>query len=99
MAQRGSRRRPRGSLRPLNQIWRQYYSTRNYIHFMRSEFNNNRLARREARNAILRILKSWTQGPRYGLAFTTLQLRAVLDGYQARMGLTVPPVHKHSVRQ
>jgi glycosyltransferase involved in cell wall biosynthesis len=87
--------RPRGTPRPRDEIWRQYYSTRNYIHFMRREFGNERLAFREAVNSLLRIVVGWTQGIEYGAAFTRLQLWAVVDGYRGKLGLTVPPQQKY----
>jgi glycosyltransferase involved in cell wall biosynthesis len=87
--------RPRGTPRPRDEIWRQYYSTRNYIHFMRREFGSERLAFREAANSLLRILVGWTQGFEYGAAFTRLQLQAVLDGYRGKLGMTVSPQRKY----
>lgn len=84
------------SLGPRNGFWRQYYCTRNYIHFMRREFGSERLAGREAAKSLLRILRSWTQGLDYGRTFTKLQLQAIVDGYAGRMGLTVPPVEKYT---
>jgi hypothetical protein len=39
---------------------------------------------------------SWGHGPRYGSASTTLQLRAVVDGYFGRIGCTVMPRPKYS---
>jgi GT2 family glycosyltransferase len=91
----GAKTRPRGTLRPRHEIWRQYYSTRNYIHFMRREFGSERLALREVANSLLRILVSWTQGFGYGAAFTRLQLRAVLDGYRGNLGMTIAPQRKY----
>jgi GT2 family glycosyltransferase len=88
--------RPRGTPRPRHEIWRQYYSTRNYIYFMRREFGRERLAFREVVNSLLRILVSWTQGLEYGAAFTRLQVQAVLDGYRGKLGLTIPPQRKYS---
>jgi GT2 family glycosyltransferase len=87
----------RRSLRPrvsLNDIWRQYYSTRNYIFMMRQTFQRPDLAQREALKAIGRALFSWRRGPKYGTAFASLQLRGVLDGYVSRMGRTVLPKPK-----
>ena len=72
-------------------IWRQYYSTRNYIFVMNKTFQRPNLARREALKAVGRTFFSWRRGPKYGFAFTNLQLRGVLDGYLSRMGRTVMP--------
>lgn len=76
-------------------IWRQYYSTRNYIFAMNKTFQCPNLARREAFKAFGRTFFSWGRGPRYGAAFTSLQLRGVLDGYLGRMGRTVLPKPKY----
>lgn len=76
-------------------IWRQYYSTRNYIFAMTRTFQHPQLARRETRKALARVACSWARGPKYGLAFTQLQLRAIVDGYTARMGRTVVPMPKY----
>jgi hypothetical protein len=89
-------RRPR-TVRPRHPyrgVWRQYYSTRNYIFAMRRTFDRPRLARREAVKAVARTCSSWCRGPRYGFAFTRLQLRGVFDGYRGRMGRTVLPMAK-----
>jgi GT2 family glycosyltransferase len=75
--------------------WRQYYSTRNYIHFMRREFGRGDLARREAFKAVLRALASWVSGPRYGAEFSGMQLAGILDGYADKLGMTVSPVSKY----
>ena len=87
------------SLRPCasrGEIWRQYYSTRNYIFMMRQTFHRSDLARRESLKAIGRALFSWGRGPRYGATFTRLQLRGLLDGYLNRMGRTVLPRTKET---
>jgi glycosyltransferase involved in cell wall biosynthesis len=75
--------------------WRQYYSTRNYIYFMRREFGRHDLARREAFKAVLRAASSWTHGARYGADFSKHQLMAVLHGYTGKLGRTVLPVSKY----
>jgi glycosyltransferase involved in cell wall biosynthesis len=72
-------------------IWRRYYVTRNYIFAMTKLFQQPRLARREARKALLRSVASWKRGPRYAMRFNHLQLRAVVDGYRGRLGRTVAP--------
>jgi glycosyltransferase involved in cell wall biosynthesis len=76
-------------------IWRQYYSTRNYIFAMYRTFQRPDLARRETFKAFIRISASWGRGPKYGASFTTLQLRGILDGYRGRMGCTVMPSPKY----
>lgn len=76
-------------------IWRQYYSTRNYIFAMNKTFQRPNLARREAVKALGRAFFSWGRGLRYGAAFTSLQLQGVLDGYLGRMGRTVLPQPKY----
>jgi GT2 family glycosyltransferase len=79
---------------PQHSLWRRYYSTRNYIFAMR-EFRRPDLARHEVVKAVARALLSWGRGPRFGSAFTILQLRAVLDGYLGKMGRTVAPTPKY----
>ncbi len=81
--------------RSYSSIWRNYYTTRTYIHMMRYTFQRPELARREALKACGRILFSWARGPRYGAAFSVLQLRGVLDGYLGRLGRTVKPKPKY----
>lgn len=76
-------------------IWRQYYSTRNYIFSMTRTFRHPGLAQRELFKAIGRACFSWGRGLRYGSAFTRLQLRGVVDGYLGRMGRTVDPTPKY----
>ena len=75
-------------------LWRRYYSTRNYIYVMRSEFRRPDLARRESGKAALRALASWTKGFQYGRHATALEVRGVIDGYRGRLGLTVQPHEK-----
>lgn len=72
-------------------IWRQYYSTRNYIFMMQNTFGRPDLARREAGKAVGRAALSWQHGPAYGLKFSRFQLRGIQDGYLNRMGRTVLP--------
>ena len=76
-------------------IWRRDYSTRNYIFAMKSTFRRPDLARREVFKAIVRACMSWGHGPRYGSAFTRLQLRGIVDGYFGRTGRTVSPIPKY----
>ncbi len=92
------RRRRRRSIVPhcsYASIWRQYYSTRNYIFAMTRTFQHPELARRELFKAIGRTCFSWARGPKYGSAFTRLQIRGVVDGYLGRMGRTVIPTPKY----
>lgn len=77
--------------RARSAIWRNYYTTRNYIFMMRRTFERPDLARREALKAVGRALASWSRGPGYGAAFTRLQLAGVVDGYRGRLGCTVEP--------
>jgi len=77
-----------------NTFWRQYYSTRNYIYAMQNTFERPDLARREALRALGRVCFSWTQGIKYGAAFSYLQLRGIVDGYYRCMGRTVLPQPK-----
>jgi GT2 family glycosyltransferase len=88
----------RGTLRPPADLWRQYYNSRNYIHFVRREFGSERLAAREALKALGRCLVSWRRGWRYGLQFSRMQLRGVADGYRDRLGVRVLPGRKHETR-
>ena len=97
---RRSRLVNRSTCRPLrpyyrqHTLWRRYYSTRNYIFAMKT-FERPDLARNELFKAIGRALLSFGHGPKFGCAFTVLQLRGVLDGYLGRMGRTIVPVAKY----
>jgi GT2 family glycosyltransferase len=89
-------RRPR-SWRPRDHrhaLWRRYYTTRNYIHYMRHHLDRPDLARRGAARALAQAASSWARGPAYGAHYTALQVRGVLDGYRGRLGRTVEPVAK-----
>lgn len=77
--------------RPLNSLWRNYYTTRNYVHMMRVTFDRPDLARREAARTLLRALAAWWRGPRYGATYGRLALRGLVDGYRGRLGRTVEP--------
>jgi len=77
-------------------IWRQYYSTRNYIFTMTRTFGHPNLARRETLKALGRACFSWGRGLKFGSAFTTLQMRGVVDGYLGHMGRTVLPKPKYA---
>ena len=88
---------PKRSLVPPRQfrsIWRNYYTTRNYIIMMKRTFDRPDLAMRESLKALGRMIFSWARGPKYGAAFSLLQLRAVWDGYSGKMGRTVSPGDK-----
>ena len=80
--------------RPVSSIWRNYYTTRSYIHMMQHTFNRPDLARREALKALGRTLAAWGKGLRYGSTFARYQVRGVWDGYRGRLGLRVKPVIK-----
>lgn len=77
--------------------WRQYYSTRNYIYFMRRCAGRPDLARREILKALLRVFTSLTRGVGYSYRFSKLQLMAVRDGYRDRLGRTVSPESKSAI--
>ena len=81
---------------PYHAVWRRYYVTRNYIHWMRRELGHPDLARREAVRALGRAASSWARGPRYGARYSGLVLRGIVDGYRDRLGRTVEPVAKPS---
>jgi GT2 family glycosyltransferase len=83
--------------RDLTSIWRNYYTTRNYIFMMRRTFSRPDLARREIWKALVRCVACWRQGPHFGMKFTGLQLRGVLDGYRDRLGRTIAPEAKWPV--
>ena len=86
--------RPDRRLRPRRSyeaIWRSYYTTRNYIYMMSRTFRRRDLARRQAMKALAWSVTAWGRGPRYAVRFGPLQLRAVVDGYRGRLGVTVPP--------
>ncbi len=76
---------------PTRDLWRRYYTTRNYIFMMREIFHRPDLARREAAKALVRCAASWLHGPGYGRQLSRCQLKAVADGYAARMGRTITP--------
>lgn len=83
--------------RSYSAMWRNYYTTRNYIHMMRSTFGRADLSRREAARAIIRSLASWARGPAYGARFSWLQVRGIFDGYRGKLGATVSPRAKRDV--
>lgn len=80
-------------------IWRNYYTTRNYLHMMRTTFGRPDLARREALRALGRAAAAWLRGPGYGWEFTRLQLRAVVDGHAGRLGRRVAPRRKYAAEK
>lgn len=80
--------------RAYGSVWRNYYTTRNYINMMRNTFDRPDLAFRESLKAFSRVPLSWLRGFKYGSAFSRLQLKAVVDGYFSRMGRTIPPGEK-----
>ncbi len=82
---------PRG---PQSSVWRNYYTTRNYIYMMRKNFDRPDLARREVFKASVRTLGAWMRGVRYGATFTRHQLKGVIDGYRGIRGMTVQPMPK-----
>lgn len=76
--------------------WRQYYSTRNYVFFMRETFARPDLARLWAARAVAKALLAVARHPREGRALSAALLRGVRDGHASRMGRTVEPVAKGS---
>jgi GT2 family glycosyltransferase len=90
---RTNRSQPRSMVphRSINAVWRNYYTTRNYIWMMRQEFDRPDLARREALKAVGRSVACWSKGFRYGLKYVPLQARGVVDGYRGRLGPRVEP--------
>ena len=92
---RTDRTQPKSAVphRPASAIWRNYYTTRNYIWMMREEFDRPDLARREALKSLGRSIACCKQGLSYGGQFVPLQMRGVIDGYRGVRGQTVPP-HK-----
>jgi len=72
-------------------LWRNYYTTRNYIFMMRNRFARPDLGRREAARAIARSAASWLRGPGFGAASTYYHLRGIWDGYRGRRGRTILP--------
>jgi GT2 family glycosyltransferase len=77
--------------RPVSAVWRNYYTTRNYIWMMREEFDRPNLARREALKSLGRSAACWRRGIAYGREFVPLQIRGVIDGYRGRLGPVVQP--------
>ena len=77
--------------RRYESIWRNYYTSRNYIYMMNNTFHRPDLAGREILRAFVRSVFSWFRGFRYGASFTTLQSRAVFDGIFGKLGRRVPP--------
>lgn len=75
--------------------WRQYYSTRNYVFFMRNTFHRPDLARRELGRSLLRLCVCWLRGPKYGARFASHQIRGLVDGYRQKLGRTVQPNPKY----
>jgi glycosyltransferase involved in cell wall biosynthesis len=80
--------------REYGSIWRNYYTTRNYIFMMKNTFHRPDLAVRQSIKAFAGVPLSWLRGPKYGAAFSRLQLRAIWDGYSGKLGCTVLPGEK-----
>jgi GT2 family glycosyltransferase len=79
--------------RPINQLGRIYYTTRNTIAVMIG-LGHRHLAHRHAAVSLLRSAASWLRGPRYGWHYTAAQLSALRDGYMGRLGFSRPVVTK-----
>lgn len=90
------RARSRWALTPPQSLWRDYYSTRNYIFLMRERFQRPDLAWKEATRALLRSLAAWRRGPGYARAVAAMRLWGVRDGLSGRLGRRVEPgSHRH----
>jgi GT2 family glycosyltransferase len=80
--------------RPRSALWRTYYTTRNYIHMMRSTFQRPDLARRQTGKVLVRSLAAWRKGVGYGADHARFQVRALADGWRGRLGPVVRPQTK-----
>lgn len=89
--------RPIIAFRAPGTAWRDYYSTRNYIHMMSVKFRRPDLARRQAYRALARCALSWHRGMRYAWPYCGFTLRGILDGFRARLGCRVVPKRKYSL--
>jgi GT2 family glycosyltransferase len=75
-------------------LWREYYSTRNYIYAMRAEFGRPDLALRQSVRTVGKMGLAFGRGMRYGAAYARQQARGIVDGWRGRLGRTVLPVAK-----
>lgn len=93
---RTKQKRPRKlvHLRDEHEIWRNYYSTRNYIWMMNRKFARPDLAIREVGRALVRAAVGYKRGWRYGWAHFQMQGGGIIDGYLGRTGRRVLPVAK-----
>jgi GT2 family glycosyltransferase len=78
-------------LRDHSQIWRSYYSTRNYIWIMNRKCARPDLAAREVGRALVRAALGYRRGWRYGCAHLKMQRGAIIDGYLGRTGRRIVP--------
>lgn len=79
----------------IQQIWRQYYTTRNYIYCMAHRFGRPDLARRQTLRALAKSNLGWQKGLAYGRVYQAMHLRGLWDGWRGRMGRTVMPQAKY----
>jgi GT2 family glycosyltransferase len=77
--------------RPIHELGRVYYTTRNTIWMLRS-FGRRSLARKASVVALARSVASIARGPRYAMAYLATELAAIRDGYRGRLGFTRPVV-------
>lgn len=89
------RRRSLVPRRSYDNIWRNYYTTRNYLYMMHHTFRRPDLVRRELAKISLRTLAAWVRGPRYGARFLRFQIMGIVDGYRGRLGPRVEPTLKY----
>ncbi|MEZ4866325.1 MAG: glycosyltransferase [Caldilineaceae bacterium] len=82
--------------RAHNNIWRNYYTTRNYIYMMQYVFGRPDLARKGTYKSLFQMLTAWGRGPKYATEFSSLQLRGIIDGYRGRLGRNVTPRPKYA---
>jgi GT2 family glycosyltransferase len=82
--------------RGFTNLWRNYYSTRNFIYMMRNTFRQPRLAWLKTLKEIGKSLLSFKRGFKYGFAFSRMSLLGVVHGFTGRMGKTIEPYSKHS---
>ncbi len=74
--------------------WRQYYSTRNYIHMMLRTFGRPDLAARYVVRSFGAVGLAFVLDPSNAIALTRVRVRGILDAYSGKLGRTVAPVQK-----
>jgi glycosyltransferase involved in cell wall biosynthesis len=96
MAGRLNLSQPRAPALPgdVDTMWRDYYSTRNYIFAMSKEFGRSDLAWRQSWRTLGKMGLAWRRGLQYGATYSRLQGRALWDGWRSHLGRTVLPQAK-----